>query len=390
MGGTVAQLPEGQIGSAVRFLLRRLPAVLIAGALGCAPARPPARPPVLVVASSPLRLVADAAGRRGGALLLVRAGSAYDPPGREGLSFVLAHGLAAKAGVEVEVGPELVRFRIPEGRAAALAAAFVESVDEQTVRLGVAAAGPAEGCAAQARHAALAWGVAGHPYGHRPEGRTSVLPTLRAGELQAFRQLRYVRDAAVLVAAPEADTVALSLVLPPMLSRSVTPAVALAPRAAGVKVSAPVSAGCAAWVLATPASWGAREEALLSVAARIVGDPAPPPRVDPVGVLSALPDADALRAGFAWARADVVAQVGAEAAEREAASLLLGSLRGGHYVPASALLAALQELTPEALVSWADGLRAGSVALSLVPEDSGAGAESGQPPRVPSLEGFFR
>ncbi len=354
------------------------------------PPMPPARVPPLVVAREPLRTLQSAQAAPGSLVLLLRAGSAYDPPGREGLSFVLAQGLATRAGVEVEVGTELVRFSVPEGRAPALAAALVEAVEGPTVRTGVEAASPGNGCAALVRGAARAWGLGGHPYGHRPEGRESVRPTLTAGEAQAFRQLRYVRDAAVLLVGPGADARPLLEVLPPALSRSVTPAVAVAARPGGVEVSAAVPEGCAAWVLPTPPVWGAAEEARLAVAARIVGDPMPDPRVDPVWVLSVLPESEVLRAGFAWARADVLADLAAEAAERQGADLLLGSVRASTHPSAPALAESLRALQSEEFVAWAASLRAGSATFRIIPGRSGDEVESDPIPRVHSVEELLR
>jgi hypothetical protein len=289
--------------------------------------------------------------------------------------------------VEVAVGPELVRFSVPQGRAAALAAALVEGVDEAGRAAGVAAASPPTDCAGVARGAALAWGLAGHPYGHRVEGRNSVLPTLRVGELQAFRQLRYVRDAAVLVAGPGAELGPMAEALPPALSRSVTPAVAVRPRGASIVLAAPVGARCEAWVLPTSAPWTAADEALLAVATRVVGDALPPARVDPVAVLSALPDDDALRAGFGWARAEVAADV---ARGDPAAVALLGVIRGASPPVSSELRAAVDGLTVEQFVAWGAALRAGSARVLVIPKEADPGAESPAGPRVPPAEELFR
>ena len=381
---------DSQIGVVVPRRLLSLLACLWSGAIACTPSRPPARVPVLVVAGGPLRVVEDVSAPRGAAELVVRAGSAYDPPGREGLAFVLAHGLAERAGVEVTVGPELVRFLGLEGRAAALAAALVAEVDDALVQAGAGAVHEPDACAAHARQAALAWGLAGHPYGHRVEGRTSVLPTLRAGEVQAFRQLRYVRDAAVLVTGSGADVAALLEALPPALSRSVTPAVAVTRREGSVSLVAPVPTGCAAWALPSPSAWTPQDEALLHVATRIVGDPPPPARIDPVWVISALPDDEALLAGFAWARADVVETLEAESGFGEAASLLLGRERGGHHFPAPVLAPAVAELEPSHLVACATRVRAGGASLWVIPSAEPDSAESERVLRVPSVEELLR
>lgn len=374
----------------MRRIAVHIAAACLTGAVACGPTIPPARVPALVVARAPLRTLQSAQASPGTLVLLVRAGSAYDPPGREGLSFALAHGLAVRAGVEAEVGSELVRFTIPEGRAPALAAALVEAVEEAVVRAGVESAAPGRSCRAIARDAARAWGLAGHPYGHRPEGRASVLPTLSPGEAQGFRQLRYVRDAAVLLVGPGADARPLLDVLPPALSRSVTPAVAVAARPAGSVGAAAVPEGCAAWVLPTPPRWGPVEEASLAVAARIVGDPTPDPRVDPVWVLSELPDADTLRAGFAWARSDLLAELAEGAAVRQGADLLLGEIRGGSHPSAPALAEALRGLQVEEFAIWSASLRAGSAVFRIVPGPSPSEVESDPFPRVHSVEELLR
>ncbi len=367
-----------------------LVAVSLIGLSGCLPPMPPAREPALVVAAGPLRTLPSAQAGAGSLLLVLRAGSAYDPPGREGLALVLAHAVAARAGVSADVEAELVRFHIPEGRAAAFAVSLVDAVDEAAMAVGRAAARPGTGCAALARDGARAWGLAGHPYGHRAEGRSSVLSTLTAGEAQAFRQLRYVRDAAVLVVGPGADATPLLQVLPPTLSRSVTPAVKVAAGRERMTVAGAVSVACEAWVVGSPEDWGASDEAALAVVARIAGDPLPHRRVDSAWVLSALPDAEALSAGLAWARAEVLAELAAQPGALHAADVLLGPLRGGRYSPAPALADALRALDAETLVLWADSLRTTAPRLRLIPESAVIGLESGVEPRVHSVEELLR
>ena len=148
-----------------------LPAVL-SGLAACAPYRPPPEPPPLGVARQPVRVLrADAAPPA--VAVVVRAGSAYDPPSREGLAFVLAEAIASRAGVAVEVGPEVVIFRAAPGQAAPLAAALAAPISAEALAAGVAAAQArlaATDCAAAAESVVPAWAFAGHPYGHATAG----------------------------------------------------------------------------------------------------------------------------------------------------------------------------------------------------------------------------
>jgi hypothetical protein len=169
----------------------------------------------------------------GVARVAVRAGSAYDPPGREGLAFVTAHAIAAQVeGTRVTVGPDVVRFELPVGGLPDLGRAMV--ADPPPAALGQAVAVAREALVPRdcAQAAELAWRVAayaGHPYGHAEAGRTSVLPTLTAVEAGNLARARYVREAARVALGgdtPEARAAAAAALegLPVRLSRSPVPA----------------------------------------------------------------------------------------------------------------------------------------------------------------------
>jgi hypothetical protein len=191
--------------------------------------RPPAETPALVAAEGPVQTVPLPAGEP--LRVALRAGSAHDPPGREGLAWVAAHAIAAAAGATVEVGPEIVVFTPAPDGANALAAALAAPpsdarvADAQSAALAALAGLDCRGLAARAWDA---WVYAGHPYGHAPEGRSSVLPTLTTSEVAAFQQVRYVRSVAV-VGVPSGVTVDTRAFesLPPRLSVSPVPAVRL-------------------------------------------------------------------------------------------------------------------------------------------------------------------
>jgi hypothetical protein len=193
--------------------------VLLAAACGY---HPPPITPALLAARGPVRAVP------GGAELVVavRAGSAYDPPGREGLAWVAAQAVAGAAGARVEVSPDAAVFTMAPERgfafAAALTAPGADRVAEARSRALHALAD--RSCPGRALRAWVASAWVGHPYGHATEGRTSVLPTLAMDEVQAFLATRYVRDAVVVAG----DAGAL-VGIPPLLSRAVVPTVPSTP-----------------------------------------------------------------------------------------------------------------------------------------------------------------
>ncbi len=169
----------------------------------------------------------------GTARVVVRAGSAYDPPGREGLAFVTAQAIAVQVeGARVEVGPDVVRFELPAGRLPDLGRVALTDPPAAALAEAVARARAALVPRDCAQAAELAWRLtayAGHPYGHAEAGRVSVLPTLTAVEAGNLARSRYVREA-VRVAVGSASTEALTAAaaalerLPARISRSTVPA----------------------------------------------------------------------------------------------------------------------------------------------------------------------
>ncbi|MBM4392533.1 MAG: hypothetical protein FJ090_15535 [Deltaproteobacteria bacterium] len=220
-------------------------------ALGCRPYQRPADLPPLQVAQGPLRVVA-VEGAEPRVHVVVRAGSAYDPPSREGLAFVVAHALAARAGADVAVGPEWLSISFPPGGAARVGEVLAAPIDEESMALARAAALASlrsRDCATLAQATGATWLWAGHPYGHAVAGRLSVLPTLSVAEAQAFRDARYVRDAVALALEGAVDASVLAPIeaaIPPRLSRSVTPAVMPPASRPLMVVEAPVDGTCIA------------------------------------------------------------------------------------------------------------------------------------------------
>lgn len=191
-----------------------------------------------MAAAGPVRTVPLPAGEP--VRVAVRAGSAHDPPGREGLAWVTAHAIAAAGGATVDVGAEAVVYSVAvEGvPALALALAAPPSLERVAAARTDAAQALADlDCRALAERAWDTWIYTGHPYGHAPEGRLSVLPTLTALEVAAFQQVRYVRSVAV-VGVPVGVGLDPGLFgsLPPRLSASPVPAVRLPLPAARVLV----------------------------------------------------------------------------------------------------------------------------------------------------------
>ncbi|MDP2312331.1 MAG: hypothetical protein Q8P41_05455 [Pseudomonadota bacterium] len=203
---------------------------------------PPVETPALVLAAGPVRTVPLPAGER--VRVALRAGSAHDPPGREGLAWVTAHAIAAAAGAEVEVGAEIVVYAAPLESVPALALALAAPPSAERVAAArEAAVQTLDGldCRALAERVWDSWIYAGHPYGHAPEGRRSVLPTLTATEVAAFQEVRYVRSVAVVGVPTGARVDAAAFdTLPPRMSVSPVPSVRLPlPDARVLVVTAP-------------------------------------------------------------------------------------------------------------------------------------------------------
>lgn len=164
------------------------------------------------------------------ARVVVRAGSAYDPPNREGLAFLTAHALAAQVhGASVEVGEEIVRFTLPLAGLAALGRTMDAPPPADVLARAREEAVRAQSPTTCEEAAALAWALvryAGHPYGHAPAGRASVLPTVTSLEVRQFIAARYVREAVrvAMGAPPSDDAIAALATRPARLSRSTLPA----------------------------------------------------------------------------------------------------------------------------------------------------------------------
>jgi hypothetical protein len=179
--------------------------------------------------------------------LVVRAGSAADPPSREGLAYVVARSIAARAGADVTVGPDLVIFQT--NNLPSLAAALAAPLDEGSLEFGKSQALAqllTSDCADAAESIGRTWAFAGHPYGHADAGRLSTVPTLTLVEAQSFRDRTYVRGNSILgVDGPETvDVGAIEAVLAPLTSRSPTPAVWPRESRESAVVEAHVGAAC--------------------------------------------------------------------------------------------------------------------------------------------------
>ncbi len=267
--------------------------------LGCRPYQRPAEMPPLQVAQGPLRVVrVEAASPR--VHVVVRAGSAYDPPSREGLAYVVARALGARAGADVRVGPEWLSFSFPADGVARMAEALRAPLDEEALALGRAAALAelrGRDCTTLAQAAGAAWLWAGHPYGHAVAGRLSVVPTLSLAEAQAFRDARYVRDAVAIGLEGAVDPAILAPIeaaVPPRLSRSVTPAVMPSPSRPLMVVEAPVDSTCVATVpsFRAPAGSGAAEQAGELLLDDVFGDPELASSIEHVVTVSSLADGE--------------------------------------------------------------------------------------------------
>ncbi len=357
----------------------RLTLLVLFGLVACAPYRPPAGTPPLVVARGAVRVVGGGAEAR---YLLVRAGSAYDPPGREGLAAVLAHGLAARAGVHADVGPERVLFPLGP-HAEALAVLLAQPVDEATLEAGLAAVRGLVGadCAALVDRLVETWVFAGHPYGHPATGRPGALETLTVGELEAFRRLRYVRDAAIVVG-PAEVALRFEPAFPAALSRSPTPAVWNRAARAELTVHAPVPAGCDARGVRTVRDWSAVDEAMARVLAASQGGPPLALRVEPVLLVRGEAEWSAAAVQAASATLQFAVSSGLDAAERT----LLGQVRGAQVPDAGAVAAALAGVDQAGFDAWVARRFAGAVGVHIVP----AGAESPAPAGVQSYEALLR
>ena len=372
--------------------MRTALSLLLCCLAACAPYHPPAQPPRLVVARAPVRVFSEP-GAPTLLTVLVRAGSAYDPPGREGTAFVYAHGVASLGGAAVEVGPELVAFMVPAGGEAALASALGTPVSTDLVDAGRAAAARLEPrtCAALAGDLVASWALAGPPYGHPAQGRASVLPTLTPGEVDAFRSLRYVRDAVVVAADGNVDATAFSTLFPPVMSRAVTPAVRPRESRPNIVASAPVSAACTVFSPQRLTTWTAADQGAYLVALELAGLPAPPARVDPAAAIQ-LSGTFAVFVGLPGdvvaARRAVLARLARPTARWSAEWTLLGELRGSRFAAIEGVKQAIEALTEASLADWlASRFGADAIVVQVRPTETLESPASGN---VVSSEDLLR
>ncbi len=346
---------------------------------GCSPYRPPPVTPPLIEARGAVRVVREPSAPARVHLVL-RAGSAYDPPSREGLSFVVAHAIAVSGSVEVAVGPELITFSLrPEGMAA-FALALSSPLSPEAFATGKSAAAvrfEARDCGEVASAVGDAWILAGHPYGHAVFGRSSVIPTLSLAEAESFRLLRYARAAAVIAVDGDVDVAPLLGLLTPSLSAPVTPAVRSNVAMESLVVVGPVTSSCSVLGPRRLEEWTPLHEAGAQVAAELLGALPPPARVDPFvaltfpspeGSLSALIDGD-----FEAARERVRARLATPSALPAAADALLVPIRMGHAISAANLRIAVNSLTHDAFLAWVSStFGEGAVHVAVFPDTASA------------------
>lgn len=174
-------------------------------------------------------------------VLVIRAGSAHDPVGQEGLAWLTAQTLVAAAKAQEQPGqspslgrdlrwqvdPELVRFELrcaveesvqcaeslgklvtsPAWSEPAFQLARARALIDLNEALGLGGDG------AEREDLALAlmdrWLYQGHPYGHAPQGRVGSVEVLALSDVQRFHADRYVRGATTLgiAGSPTAEAV---------------------------------------------------------------------------------------------------------------------------------------------------------------------------------------
>lgn len=192
-------------------------------------------PAPMVEAAKPIRLVGQPAdGQVTWLDLTIRAGSAHDPVGQEGLAWHTANllreggaggrdkaavdALLYRLGTDVEVmvDRELISLRVrcltedlPEVTDLLGDMLLEPSLDEAALARLVGSAqtaletGIAESDEGLGMAAMDSWLFAGHRYAHPPQGRAGVLETLTVDDVRNFLDARYIRPAAVLgVAGP--------------------------------------------------------------------------------------------------------------------------------------------------------------------------------------------
>lgn len=199
------------------------------GLLGCGPRIDPG-PSVAERARAPVRVVTSEVPEAPDLYLaaMVRAGSAFDPPGREGTAALALRAMVEAGagerdseavrdalfptgnGLQTVIDREWVslRLRCHRDHAARCVELFADVLTRprfdanDVIRLREDAAhavsdgllGDEEALAFEAFEALL---YEGHPYGHPPTGRAGVVGTIGPAELAAFHAAHYVRDAMV-------------------------------------------------------------------------------------------------------------------------------------------------------------------------------------------------
>jgi len=202
------RFPHRSLADAFRALLF-LPAVLV----GCGP-KIPCGPAGATQADAPVVIV-TVPSEDGSTVVveaLVAAGSAYDPPGAEGLAALTAQSVASGADadrppLEVQIGREWVSFtRIcpaAEARACvdrfataladppfaeqAVSASRDRALEELTEGLPTDAGALGQVLVDDALYE-------GRPYGHPVQGRAGVLPLLDAAATRRFYEIHYTRE----------------------------------------------------------------------------------------------------------------------------------------------------------------------------------------------------
>jgi predicted Zn-dependent peptidase len=214
--------------------------MLLSSLLACVHPLPPGPTPAEQAALMPAPVVIAAEGGEVAVRAVVRAGSAHDPPGGEGLAWLTARAIvdgaddaaleALGGAVEVSVERDVVVFRgrAPAANAADFLALFggmiaapdLAAADLEALRAAADDAAPS-GAAEIAAEALDAWLNEGHPYAHPAAGRAGTLSAIGAADLEAFYAARYRRAATRLgLAGDEALTEAL---LTPLAALSEAP-----------------------------------------------------------------------------------------------------------------------------------------------------------------------
>ena len=175
--------------------MRLLPFVMLA----CVPPRNPGSVPV-EGAAAPARVL-TLPGDGPLAVVVVHAGAASDPIGKEGVAWWVAHALVASAEppIDVVVDEDLTTFTLrcaPDGPdcgaqlGARVATAPSEDALERARASRVSSAASPEGPAGAALQSLI---FTGHPYGHPPSGRDGSFPAITAVDAAAFHAAAYVR-----------------------------------------------------------------------------------------------------------------------------------------------------------------------------------------------------